>query len=635
MPCEFLSTFLKRLGVLARALFAPALLLAFVGCGGGGSGMSGSGSSLAAGGCSASSCGTAMITLTDATGDFTSYTVDVTSIALTKADGTVVETLPATTRIDFAQLADLSELVSANGIPPGEYVSATMTVDYSNAAIFVEVNGAPVQANVVDGSGNAPGAVTLKVKLDDAHHLFIDAGVLSRLALDFNLAASNTVDTSGATPVVTVQPFIVASIVPSDTRDIRVRGALVSVDATAATYIVSVRPFDNQTGDQGQVTVNTTATTTFEVNGTPSTGPAGITAMNALAAGAWTVAFGSLSTTDHTFTATRVLAGTSVVMPSMDGLVGVVTARTQDTLTVRGATLWSHTDGRDHFSIKNVTLTIGDATAFTVAGQPGAAPTAAWPSIGSAITAFGTAGTDAGGNPTFDATAGRLRLESTALWGFPVATAPGQVTVNVQSIMGLQPSEFTFAGTGTSSAQDSNPAMYVVTTGTLPLPTVSTTSPIRYIGLVQPFGTAPPDFTANTAVNFSDDFAKLDVGFGDGSTAAFTTVSSTDLVLNLADPLLGSVHVIQAGPLSIDLTKLAATPSIVADTTGPDLFAIEGKSGSGPSSLNVYQSYADFETALAAMLTGTTKVTRVLALGHFDQASNTFTARQIAVLVKN
>ena len=77
MPCDFLSTFLKRLGGLARVMLAPALVLALVGCGGGG-GMSGSSSSPAAGGCSASSCGTAMITLTDATGDFTSYTVDVT-----------------------------------------------------------------------------------------------------------------------------------------------------------------------------------------------------------------------------------------------------------------------------------------------------------------------------------------------------------------------------------------------------------------------------------------------------------------------------------------------------------------------------------------------------------------------------
>src|SRR5262245_25319351 len=41
-------------------------------------------------------CGSAVITMTDAQGDFLSYTVDVTSVKLKKANGTTVETLPAT-----------------------------------------------------------------------------------------------------------------------------------------------------------------------------------------------------------------------------------------------------------------------------------------------------------------------------------------------------------------------------------------------------------------------------------------------------------------------------------------------------------------------------------------------------------
>ena len=630
MSCEILSRLARRVLGLARAVVAPALLLVLGACGGGGGGSSGS---MLPAGCSASTCGTAMLTLTDATGDFTSYSVDVTSLKLTKADGAVVETIPATTRVDFTRLVNVTELVTAATIPEGEYVSAAMTVDYSHAAVYVEVNGAPVHATLVDGSGNAVTTLTLNVQLDSAHHFIISPGRVARLALDFNLAASNTVDTTKTPPVVPVQPFILASVVPSDTKDIRVRGTLASVDTSAATYTVNLRPFDDDVGDQDQVVVNTTAQTTFEVNGTPSTGAAGITAMSTLSAGSWTVAFGTLSSTDHRFTASRVLAGSSVDMPSLDGLIGVVTARTGNTLSVRGATLHSHMDHDDHFSPTAVTLTIGTATAFTVAGQPSAAPTIAWPSVGSAITAFGTAGTDASGNPTFDATGGRVRLEITSLWGFPVATGAGQVTLNVQSIEGLSPGHFSFAGTGATAAQDSNPAMYVVTTGTLPLPTVSTTSPIRYIGRVQSFGAAPPDFNANTQVDFADAFAKLEVDFGHGSAAAFSTVSATELLINLADPLLGHEHVIQAGPLVIDLTTLVASPTIVPDATGPNGFAIDGGSGASSGMLSLYESYAAFEAALAAKLTGTTTVRRVFALGHYDQASNRFTARQIDVIL--
>src|SRR3974390_130205 len=67
--------------------------------------------------------GTVDIGITDGQGDFISYAVDVTSLTLTKADGTVVETLPQKTRIDFAQLVDLSEFVTSATIPAGNYVS--------------------------------------------------------------------------------------------------------------------------------------------------------------------------------------------------------------------------------------------------------------------------------------------------------------------------------------------------------------------------------------------------------------------------------------------------------------------------------------------------------------------------------
>ena len=51
-------------------------------------------------------CGTTYVTVTDADGDFLSYTVDVVSLKLQRASGATVETLPATTRIDFAQYVD-------------------------------------------------------------------------------------------------------------------------------------------------------------------------------------------------------------------------------------------------------------------------------------------------------------------------------------------------------------------------------------------------------------------------------------------------------------------------------------------------------------------------------------------------
>jgi hypothetical protein len=75
--------------------------------------------------------GTVNVALTDAAGDFLSYTVDVTSLSLTKDDGKVVETLPQRTRVDLAQLTDLSEFVTAASVPSGTYVSVTLNLGQS------------------------------------------------------------------------------------------------------------------------------------------------------------------------------------------------------------------------------------------------------------------------------------------------------------------------------------------------------------------------------------------------------------------------------------------------------------------------------------------------------------------------
>jgi hypothetical protein len=121
-----------RLRSLA-GLSACAVLL--TGCGGGMSGGMGSTGTMGGMSCSASSCGGSMVTMTDAKGDFLSYTVNLTSLQLQTASGASVETMPAVSKVDFAQLVDLTEVISAGQIPAAEYVSATLTLDYAGANI--------------------------------------------------------------------------------------------------------------------------------------------------------------------------------------------------------------------------------------------------------------------------------------------------------------------------------------------------------------------------------------------------------------------------------------------------------------------------------------------------------------------
>ncbi|HXC59670.1 MAG TPA: hypothetical protein VN645_10165, partial [Steroidobacteraceae bacterium] len=453
-------------GLRQAALVALVLLAAA--CGGGGGGTSataggGGGSSPGTSSCG-SDCGTAMITVTDAAGDFLDYTVDITSLQLKKANGTMVQVLPVTSRIDFTQLVDLNEVLSIGQIPNGDYVSATINVDFTHASILVDDGtGTGVAVTPVDANGATLTQVALNVQLDNRNHLVISPGHIAHLSFDLNLAASNAVDLTAHK--VTVSPFIVASVVPPDSRDTRARGQLVSVDVSGSSYTINVRPFHVSTQSSGQLVVHTTSTTTFEIDGAPFTGAAGLTKLNTLTNQPLTIAFGSVSTADHSFTAKRVLAGSSVEDQRRDFLSGNVLSRTGNTLVVGGARLdWG---GDDEFEHGQVTLTVGTGTSVTRAGQGSGSYNIADISVGQRIQAFGTLARDSAGHATMDATAGLVRLDYTRLFGTVTSKASGALTLSLSAIDGRAPSRFNFAGTGATTAQDANPDSYEVATGAL------------------------------------------------------------------------------------------------------------------------------------------------------------------------
>jgi hypothetical protein len=624
-------------GSLAGLATCGMLLLA--GCGGGMSSGMGSttGTTATASSCSSMSCGASMVTMTDAKGDFLSYTVNLTSLQLQTAAGASVETMPAVTKVDFAQLVDLTEVISAGQIPAAEYVSATLTLDYTGANITADDGtGTAVALKPVDANGAAlTGTVTVSIKLDNANHLLITPGRTGRLAFDFNLAASNTVDLAAAT--VTVSPTLVATVVPADNKQTRVRGGLVSASTTANDFVLNVQPFHDQTKTTGQVTVGVTTATTYQVNGMAYVGAAGLAAVAALPADTMVAAFGTLQKDTQTLTATAVLAGTSLENPAKDLVSGTVIARSANTLTLRRATLWWHGGGDFESEHHDVTVTVADATAVTKEGAMGAF-TIADISVGQHIDAFGMASTTTSSTgatmKTLDATAGAVRLELTSAWGVVSSLAAGSVTVTLQSLDGLPATAFNFAGTGTSTATDATAAAYVIDTGTLSQTGLTMNAPARVVGFVTPFGKAPPNFTAQTLVNFSGVAEVLLLDWAQkGSAMAFTGLMATSTSLQLDLAGVGKLHFIQIGPQQLDLTSLATPPTIAPDTMAAnEIFTIGHR---GKYKTENFNTFAAFVTALVADLTPTATVADLAATGKYDSTANTFTANRIAVLIND
>jgi hypothetical protein len=604
-----------------RLRLAAVALAALLAACGGGSGSSGTSSPQAC-----ADCGTAIVSLTDADGDFASYTVDVVSLSLERANGSVVQTLPRTARVDFAQLVDLSELLTALDVPAGRYVKGSITVDYTNASVYVEQNGAPVPATVIGTDGQPLGQVTLALDLATDRPLTITRGRIARLALDFDLLASNTVDLATTPVTVTAKPFVVASVDVADSKDLRVRGLLESVDVGAQSYVVDLRPFRDGAGGHGEVTVRTTTDTGYEIDGAVYSGNAGLTALAALPAGTLTAAFGSYAPAERRFTAARVYAGTSLVLPDTDALAGTVIARSGDVLTVRGATV-ERDDGSAAFEWRDVQVTVADATVVRRDGDGRDLLDDSALSIGSRIRVVGQFGSDADGKPTLDATAGRARLLRSAAWGRVVTSTPGQVTLALAALDGRPVEVFDFAGTGVSAEQDTDPAQYEVATGALDVAGLAAGTPARVIGYVTHFGAAPPDFSAKTLGDFAGLDATLEIAWDEtGTIAPFVSLEASGLVVDLANVDLKRER-LRIGPERIDLDQLSASPALVGASGEDVVFGIAGPE----RRVRHFSTFAEFITALAAELNGATTLKRLTASGSFDATANRFTARRVLV----
>ena len=637
---------------------AVLAMLALAGCGSGSNSLSMTSASAPSSKQSVcSGCGTAMVSLTDAPGDFVSYIVTVDSLTLTRSDGTVVQTVPLASQVDFTQLVNLSEILTAHQVPPGDYTSAQLTLDYSNADIVVSTssgNETVPAGDILDGATGKPISGPLQVTLSFGNNpLVITDGTISNLAIDFNLAASNTVDLTASPVTVTVNPVLSASLAPATRKQIHVRGVLVSVSASNNDYVVNVRPFDdpNDNDDFGQFTVNTTSTTSFLINGTSYTGAAGLTALAALPANTFVTAYGTWDMTSKTFTASVVHAGTSVSGVSGNTAVGTVAARSGDTVTLEDALLFqppgSNTNSDDDLNFqKQITVTVGSNTMVTEEGQASGTFTAADISVGQRVRFMGTLSTGGSGT-SLDATSGSALLLPTRGTGLYTSSASGSITVNLQSLGQVLASSLNFAGTGTTG-NDASASSYVVQIpSTFSSSSFAAGLPVQFTGFVTPFGSAPPDFSASTLISYAQAEAALDANWGaPGTTTAFTALSATELVIGQPALQAATTHIIRIDDSFIDASTLSGGVTLVpasatssdsssgtmsTDDIGDDqAYAIVHQS---TQQIDTFSTFSNFTTALNTDLSSDS-VLGIFAKGTYG-SNSTITVDRVFVVLNN
>ena len=211
--------------------------------------------------------GSAVVTLTatPSSDTFITYRVGLASIRLQTSSGkSGVTVLPTQTMVDFTKLLDLSEVVGAPAVAKGTYTDALITLDFSTAVIVYDDGSFDgVALRPVSAKGNDLGVVTVQVTLDPSSPLLSAPKQVGLMALDFNLAASNIVDLNART--VTITPMVAASMLPIDTKQVRIRGPLVGARGTF--FTTGVTPFDNSVAGLGQLSITPSDATNYEING--------------------------------------------------------------------------------------------------------------------------------------------------------------------------------------------------------------------------------------------------------------------------------------------------------------------------------------------------------------------------------
>lgn len=610
-----------RWGHWVLAIMAMAVFM-LTGCD---SGSSGDGAAL-------EESGELTVSLTDAVGDFASYTVDATSLVLTKANGTQVSTLPLSTRIDFAQYTDMTEFLTSATVPSGVYVAATLTLDYQNADIWVEdENGHMVQVTtILDDEGNPVTTLEMTVRLENRNRLVIAPGIPAHLLLDFDLKATNQVIfNSQGEPELTVDPFLVADVNRSDSKIHRIRGMLHEVFVEENSFSVILRPFYCNIGGNhrryGIRTVITDDDTTYDIDGQQYQGQEGLLAMDELAPLTAVVAVGDLKFNPLRFEASEVYAGSSVPGGTQDVVKGSVISRQEDTLVVQGATLIRN-DSSIVFNDR-VSIQIGENTVVTrqLSTDPFDKDDI---SIGQRVAVFGTLNSSDPQALELDATEGSVRMLLTTLRATVVhldeSNPTAQLTVNLSLINGRPVDIFDFSGTGIDPANDADPENYEIDTGTLDLSLLDTDTSVKVRGFAEIFGMAPPDFSAQTIIRIADLRAFIRVLWDPPTNEAFESISPEGLVLNMEGARL--FHHLICGWRSMDLEELPQSPTLAPQEDGQGLFVLKFD-----HITQVFLTFVEFIEGLEALIEEERLVKKLGAVGVYNEATTTLTTEMIEI----
>ena len=579
---------------------------------------------LLAGGCTGSTVtpsGELTVAFTDTASDeLTSFEVDVTGITLRKLNGTTVSVLARSTRIDFTQLETLAELIVATGVEAGVYRGLTVTLDFSNAQVWLQGQSTP--AAILDQNGVAiTGTVNLQVDfpaairprvLQNRRHLF---------QLDLDLESAVTVD--AAANSVTFVPVVAARFDPSNPKPVAATGILVAVDVAARTFVVEKRALDGT--PLRRFTVDTDAGTVLQVDGQAALGSAGLAALAQQPLGTARVwVQGTWDASAAALHAVAAEAGAGTFGNGQDWVLGHVVARSASagsdtTLTVLGHSLDVATGTRLFNTAHQVSVQLGP-THVLRRGAGNALNTDAI-EVGQLVLAFGDL-TGTSLDATGAGTPGVVRLLPTSVFGV-AAGAP------VNNVLTIDVTRFDLRGVGSfnftvGGIVESTPTAYAVDVTGLATGSIAANSRVRCIGWPNAVGVAgDADFRAVAIVDHSAGAKVLLCQWVPADAGAITAATAAGLTLDVTN---AAIKVVGDGFAPVVLANSPAPQ--VAPLAAAGLYAIVQ---AGTLELNT--DWTAFAASLATRLGAGARVFRVSAVGTYAAGPQSFSALLASVIL--
>jgi hypothetical protein len=591
------------------------------GCSGGGDDNGGGGGSG-----SGASDGNVSFTVTDSASDqIESFVVDVTGVQLKKSDGAIVSVIGAPVTVDLATLGDTTQLLNLVSAPAGDYTSATITLDFTNASCVLVGKSAP--ASILDDNG-LPVSGTVTFPIDFGQSTFTVLSGQQRM-LEFDFALDESVDVDSTANSVSLEPSFALHF-DGTGKNLLTFGALVSVDTSGSSFVASVKTLHGATF--GNVTFSVDSSTIFQVDGEPGQGATGLALLNGKAAGTWVQVFGSIDPSAARILAHYVEAGTGTYNGGTDIVEGHVLDRVGNpsagsnvTLTVLGR---SNNAAHDAFQF-DTTFTVTTNFAATKVVRPFSAQALDTDdlAVGQRVRIFGslTGTTMNAATPT-----SVVREQIARTFGHATgAIAASTLTLDLVHVDLIPQGSFTWADSGTTPP---TPSTFTANVGTLGNGLgITNGTAVETRGFFAPITDANQDLTAVALIDLDTAPALLFVKNLPGGFTVGEIPGSSEIQLDISGTAgAGEKAVVDQGFAGV--VSLPTTPNpTIHPAAAAGLYLIRDKI---TGNVKIFFTFAPFESVLGTALSQGATIKIFAAVGQYTLATNTLQATLVSVVLQ-